>query len=120
MNPLNSKSYPKLMYLALIVVSLLILFNIVGILQTANNKMHEKTITGFSIKNNIANPADASSINLTGNNSMKKEPELYSSRPYIIFYIFLIGIIASILITFLVLSSTIKKNIELEENERRF
>jgi hypothetical protein len=119
MNPLNSKSYPKLMYLALIVVSLLILFNSVNILETANNKMHEKTISGFAIENDITNLTTIPSINLTNNNSMPQKPELYSSKPYIIFYIFLIGIVTAILITFLVLRSTIDKDIELEENERK-
>lgn len=113
MNPLNSRLYPRLMYLSLIVASLLILFNFVNILESANDNLKHKPLTGFAIEDNETN-------NLTNNNSMPQRPELHSSKPYVIFYIFLVGIITAILITFLVLSSTIKKDIELEEKERRF
>lgn len=147
MNPLNSKYYPKIMYLALIVVSLLILFNIVNILDTKNNKTHEKSLTGFAIKNIdnseayltnssefsnktisndspttsgiVYNETNDTSINSTTNDLIAKNSELYSSRSYFIFHTFLVGIIVAILVTFLVLRYTVNKNIELEEKSRR-
>lgn len=101
------------MYLALIVVSLLILFNTVNILESANNKMQKKIITGFAMENNDS----TNSSNLTDDISITEK--LYSSKSYIIFYMFIVGIIIAILISFLVLKSTINRNIEFEENERR-
>jgi hypothetical protein len=104
----DSKYYPKVMYLALVIVTLLILFNVVNILDSANYKLHERTIAGFAIENQ--------SDNQTGiNNSFQGKGELHSANSYFMYYILLIGILAAIFITFTQLRSTIMKNIELEE-----
>lgn len=124
MNPLKSKHYPRIMYLLLIVVSLLILFSMVNILENANNNLKYKSLTGFAINNNETNQTLNNPIkNITmqkTNEKQNPEQELYTSKPYMIFYIFLIGILMAITITFMILSSTIKKNIEQEERERKF
>ncbi len=116
MNLLNSKHYPRIMYLALIVVSLLILFNLINIIDIANDKIKDRSLTGFAIENNNNNTSN----NSTTDKSSSKKSELYTSRSYMIFYSFIIGLIVAIFITFLILRSTINKNIELEEKARKF
>ncbi len=121
MNPLNSKYYPKIMYLALIVVSLLILFNFVNIIQDANN-LEKKAITGFAIENNT-NKTQLSKTEIPKQEKeeipKEEKQELYSAKSYMMFYFLIIGIIATIFITFLSLKSTVKKDIEIEDEERR-
>ena len=117
MNILKSKNYPRIMYLALIVVSLLILFTMVNILDTANEKFHHR-LTGFAVSEN--GKINNSDSNITGNNDEKNNSEIYTSKPYIIFYIFIVGILVAIVLTFFILSSTIKKNIDEEEKARKF
>ena len=124
MNILKSKYYPKFMYFALIIISLLIVFNIANIMQDAKIKTEHKGVSGFATEIDRTND---SLINHTNqyqnqqqNNSTSENNEMYSSKSYLIYYVLLIGIIAGIFITFYVLKSTVVKNIELEEKEREF
>ena len=118
MNPLNSKYYPKIMYLLLIIVSLLILFNFANILESANKNTNEKSITGFAIENNETNKTQASKAEIPKQEKEEKQ-ELYSAKSYMMFYFLIIGVIAAIFITFLSLKSTVKKDIEIEDEERK-
>ena len=118
MNPLKSKHYPRIMYLLLIVVSLLIMFSMVDILENTNNNLKYKSLTGFAIENNETN--QTSNNTSTQKINTNEEQGLYTSKPYLIFYVFLVGILIAITITFMVLSSTIKKSIKKEEDERKF
>ena len=120
MNILNSKYYPKIMFLALIVVSLLIVFNMTNIIDNAKLKHDQKSISGFVTGIDRTNNSEVNSYNNTEiNNSSSQEHEMYSAKSYAIYYILIIGIIAGIFITFSVLKSTVLRNIDLEEKERR-
>jgi len=135
----DSKYYPKFMFLAITVVSLLLLFNVVNIMDQVNNNLKEKQITGFATNidlpnnesiNQSENQSTNSSnitedINIPVNikNKDNQEPnkeEIYTTRSYAMYYILIIGIIAGIFITFSILKSTILKNIKIEEEARRF
>ncbi len=150
----KSKHYPKVMYLFLIVSILLILFSFVSILESVNDNIKQKSLTGFAIENlgelkpsintgeskdfnspnspnpkkskgfgdnetnqTINKPADSAS---TKDSSKKAEvnPEIYTTRPYIMFYLFLVGILVAIVLIFMILSNTVKKDIKIEEEER--
>ena len=115
MNLFSSKYYPKLMYLALIIVSLLIVFNMASIMDNAKIKHEKNSITGFATNTDITNN-HAENITKIPNS---QEPVLYSTKSYVFYYILLIGIIAGIFITFSVLRSTIIKNIEIEDQQRK-
>lgn len=119
MNILKSKHYPKIMYLLLIIVSLSLLFISVNILETANNKLKQKSLTGFAVNNEINQNIPLNASNISMNEMNNKTQQLYTSRSYLVFYVFLVGIISAIILTFLILRSTIIKNIEKEDNERR-
>lgn len=114
----DSKYYPKIMFLAITVVSLLLLFNIVNITDKIKTNIESKPITGFAT--NIDN-SDNFSNNVTNatNSSTAPRLEMYTARSYTMYYGLIIGIIAAIFITFTVLRSTILKNIKMEEESRR-
>ena len=118
----DSKYYPKIMFLALIVVSLLLLFNIVNITDKIKINIEKKSITGFATEiDRTINPAtNTNNITNEANHSIKPEQEIYTTSSYAMYYSLILGIIAAILITFFVLRSTIMKNIEIEEESRRF
>jgi len=124
MNPLNSKYYPKLMFLAIIVVSLLLLFNIVNIMDKVKINLEKKSttgnagITGFVSEIDRTNNPINSLQNKT-NFSEQPKQEVYTAKSFAIYYSLIIGIIAAIFITFSVLKSTVMRNIEIEEEARR-
>jgi hypothetical protein len=112
---IKQKNYPKIMFLIIAVASLLILFSIVNIIDTKSNSRIEtskKTLTGFAIENNSNDMSNQT--NLTGSAG-----KMYTARSYAMYYVLIIGIIAGLFITFSVLKSTILKNIEIEEKERK-
>lgn len=115
----NSKYFPKIMYLVLIIVSLLILFSVVIIMENTKMKLEKKSITSFATEIDRSNYTETNIINET-NYTESQEGEMYSTQSYIMYYVLIIGIIAGIFITFSVLKSTIIKNIEIEEEARRF
>lgn len=117
----DSKYYPKIMFLAITVVSLLLLFNIVNIMDQVKMNLENKPITGFvtGIDRTNNSPNNINNISNKTNSSSQPEQEIYTTRSYAMYYSMIIGIIAAIFITFSVLKSTIIKNIEIEEESRR-
>ena len=118
----DSKYYPKVMFLAITVISLLLLFNIVDIMEEAKVNYEYKIITGYSainekIDNSKTNPPIIK-INDTNSSSSNKQ-EVYSTKSYAMYYGLIIGIIAALFITFSVLRSTVLNNIKREEEERK-
>jgi hypothetical protein len=114
----DSKYYPKIMFLAITVVSLLLLFNIVSITDQIKVNIEKKSITGFASSIDNSNNSILNVINVT-NSTKSDKGEIYSTQSYMIYYILIVGIIAGIFITFSVLRSTVLKNIQREEEERR-
>ena len=121
MNPLNSKYYPKIMFLAITVVSLLLLFNIVNIMDQVKMNIEKKSITGFATEIDRTNSPPNNIPNETNSSTHSTQPkqEIYTTTSYTMYYSLIIGIIAAIFIIFSVLRSTIVKNIEVEEESRR-
>ena len=124
MSILHSKYYPKFMYLALITISLLIVFNMASIMQDAKIKSEHRGISGFATETDNSTNQTPSQTNEYSsqdtNNPKPQNGEMYSTQSYIFYYILIIGIIAGIFITFSVLKSTVIKNIEKEEKDREF
>jgi len=130
----DSKYYPKIMFLAIIVMTLLLLFNMVNIMDNIKINLDKKSagvqsgigtgtgITGFASdidnNNNYNNPENSLS-NQTNSTGQGQNQEMYTTTSYAIYYILIIGVIAAIFIIFSVLRSTIMKNIEIEEEARR-
>lgn len=112
----DSKYYPRIMFLAITVVSLLLLFNIVNITDKIKTNIDKKPITGFATEIDRTNNSPENLTNYTGS----PKSEIYTTRSYAMYYSLIIGIIAAIFITFFVLRSTIMKNIEIEEKSREF
>jgi hypothetical protein len=78
----DSKYYPSLMFIAIITVTLLILFNFVGILDKTNIK-NKNFVTAHVIEEN----STKSNLNQTG------QTEMYTIKSYSIFYFMLIGLV---------------------------
>jgi len=124
----DSKYYPKIMYLAITVVSLLLLFNIVNITDQVKMNIEKKSITGFASEidrtnNTLSNISKETiptkAISNKTISSIQPKQEIYTTSSYAMYYVLIIGIIAAIFITFTILRSTILKNIKIEEESRR-
>ena len=122
---LENRYYPAFMYVSLIVVSLLILFNFASIL----NQAQKQKITGFHIsETDIKNNSEKNQNNSifsespespknTSSTESPKDAEIYTFKSYLLYYSLLINLILLIFIAFNSLKRTIWKNIEEEEKE---
>lgn len=109
----KNKSYPAMMYLLLSVVSILIVFSFVNIVEDMDKKLEQK-ISGLAVlDNNLTNQTNTSESNLT-------KEEMHSMKSYLAFNTILISIIVLIFIVSFVLRSTILSNIKKEDEIRGF
>jgi uncharacterized membrane protein len=102
---LESKHYPRFMYLAIVTVLLLIFLNFVNIINQAN----EISLSGFAIKNNTLIE------NQTMNNTNSTSQEIYSQTSYMAFYGIMTTIILTIALVFSRLRSITKYNMKKEQ-----
>lgn len=111
------------MFIASIIVTLLILFSIVDIADKINEKIHNKS--KYSLTGNIVSEKSMKNeqlINITFENytdSEFKKSELYQTKSAMIYYLMLIGIIASILVIGITLRSIMIENIKKEVEEEK-
>ena len=99
-NIFESKHYPTIMYVFILITILAILFNLVNITNsTSNSSKTDRTIkfTGYAVSN-------LNAINNT-NLSQSEKQELYSENSYGVYYLILIAIgimISLVLVTFII------------------
>jgi len=95
----ENENYPKIMYFLIILVSLLLFFNLVSLIEKAN------TITGYAINN-------SKEINQT-----QETEEMYTAKSYMMFYIIVILLVASAILISLKVKKIIWENIQRENKE---
>lgn len=126
-NLFESKNYNSIMFVLMISVSLLIVFNIVDTFDNLNNtniKEIKPAITGNIIsEEDLLNKIENNSNETTNdsysyyNDSRFEKPELYQFKSNFVFYLMLIVLVAIIIIVAIILRSTIIENIKLEYME---
>lgn len=100
----QSKHYPAVMYVCIILVLLMIFFSFTDIFNKTNAK-----ITGNAIKTNETNKTS----------EIKPKTEIRSAKPYWMFYFVIIGVIALLLFIAISLRSTIITSIKKEDQENK-
>jgi len=107
----ESKNYPTIMFLAIILTSIILLFNFINFVEEINNQ-----ITGYAI-------SEQEEQNTTSEIQEKAKPligEVYTTFAWGIFYIIIIIIVIIFTILSIILKNTIKINLIEEDKTRGF
>lgn len=101
-NIFESKHYPEVMYLLILITIIAITFNLANMI---NDSAANKSIkfTGYAVSDNQKNAINTTQLNNT-NASEAKQQEIYSENSYGIYYLILIAIgimISLVLVTFI-------------------
>ena len=114
----ESKNYPTIMFLALILLSIIILFSFVNFVQDV-----DEGLTAYAIaqQERIEQPAEQELINqITEQNiTESEEAEIYTTKAWSIFYIIIIAIIILVAAFSIILKKTIQRNIKEEDKEQK-
>jgi hypothetical protein len=105
----ESNNYPTIMFLAIMLVSIILLFNFVSFVEEIDNG-----ITAYAIKENNATPEIKEETKPIVTED-KLEGEVYTTFSWGIFYIIIIIIILLLAVLSITLKNTIKTNITEED-----
>jgi len=106
---LEHKNYPTIMFLALTIISLIVLFGFVDFVDDV-----DKGFTAYAIQQQNITPEVPAEI------TEEKIGEVYTMQAWSIFYIFLISLIILVALVSIVLKRTVQKNIIGENKEGGF
>ena len=101
-NIFESKHYPAIMYLLILITIIAIIFNFASMINdsTINKSMK---FTGYAVSDNQKNAINTNQLNNT-NISEAKQQEIYSENSYGVYYLILIGLgvlVFVVLVTFI-------------------
>jgi hypothetical protein len=108
----ESKNYTSIMFLAILVTSIILLFTFVNLVQDIDNGITAHAIAQQNIGS--SQPPPRIPANLT---KESLEGEIYTTQAWSIFYIVLIVIITIVAFLAITLKKTIQKNIKSEETK---
>jgi len=112
-------TFPTIMYGAITIVCILILFSVTSIMtEAANNQQTLKQPTKTNIDSTLKEKPIETSKEIN-EPTIPDETQLYSTGSYVLFYAIIMAILALLIIVGGSLKSTILKNIEAEEHNRK-
>jgi len=105
----ESKNYPTIMFLAITIFSIIVLFGFVDFVDDV-----DKGFTAYVVAQQNITPELP--INIT--EELEPEREVYTIQAWSIFYTIIITVIIFVALSAIVLKNTIKKNIKEEDKQR--